>query len=227
MFYQTFPTMVIINNFNTGPYSRTIVADQVYASDMEIYIPVMLSPSEKTDLIGFIHSFFDSLHTLPEARECLNAFSIKIAHGGLVTYWNSVNQAVSFLQNFRKLLEAAFLISREDQGNFKSENTTKENLVPSKILEKSRKLTDILPYLPSSSDPHDSLDPIKNLRYIFEDSEPGKLLKILNAWADCTLSNSRPSLDLQRSLYFYDIIFQMILDSCHLIYVRSPKEKQV
>ncbi|WP_373497518.1 hypothetical protein [Aquiflexum sp.] len=218
--------MVIINNFNTGHYSRTIVADQVYASDMEIYIPVMLSPSEKTDLIGFIHSFFDSLHPLPEARECLNAFSIKIAHGGLVTYWNSVNQAVSFLQNFRKLLEAAFLISREDRGEFKREKTTKDNLVPTKILAKSRKMVDVLPYLPSSSDPQDSLDPIKNLRYLFADTEPGKLLKILNAWGDCTLSDCRPSLDLQRNLYLYDIIFHIILDSCHLIYVRSPKEKQ-
>ncbi|UCS93866.1 hypothetical protein KZP23_02190 [Echinicola marina] len=213
--------MLVINNFNTGNNSRPLIADQVFSTDEETYIPSLLSQSEKEDLPAFFTHFFNQKYALPEARAALGALSIKIIHGGLVTYWESVSHAFNFKQDFAKLIEAAFLISQENHPQLKVKTISKSNLVPKAVLKKSRKLSHILPYLPYSTDPKDSLDPLLNLKMLFIDPKPKKLLTVLNEWSLCTIGDLKPSYELKGDHYFYDMVFHLVLDACHLIYVRS------
>jgi hypothetical protein len=216
--------MVIIN-YNIGENSRTIIADEVYSSGNGIPFSSLLSAEEKENPLVLIQDFFYAHYPLPESRHALNVLCLKATVGGKVTQWNIVSDTFLFVKHFKRLMEAAYLVSKKELPEAVVEKITKSSLVPNHILEKGKAFTQVQPYLPSSTDPKDSLDPIKNLKVIFAETGFEELINVFEQTYHCALYGKRANPAFYQDHLLHYMIFNVILDACHLIYVRTHSKK--
>jgi len=92
---------------------------------------------------------------------------------------------------------------------------------PQTNLDKGRDLEAITPYLPHSHDPQDSKDPSLNLQILFYDTSILELLESFKGLGDLVSSDRKADMTQRWKSHLDLIIFVLILESCHLIYVRS------
>lgn len=224
MFHLYPNSVMVIINYNIGENSRTIIADEVYSSGNGVPVSSLLSEEEKENPLFVIQDFFHSLYPLPESRPALHVLCLKATVGGKVTQWNNLSDTFLFVKHFKKLLEAAYLVSKKEMPETVVTKITKTSLVPKQVLEKTKGFSQIQAYLPSSTDPTDSLDPITNLKVIFAEKSLEELIHVFEQTYHCALygKNANPAFYQDHLLHF--MIFNVILDSCHLIHVRThPK----
>jgi hypothetical protein len=215
--------MVIIN-YNIGENSRTIIADEVYSSGNGIPFSSLLTEEEKENPLFLIQDFFHTHYPLPESRPALNVLCLKATVGGKVTQWNILSDTFLFVKHFKRLMEAAYLVSKKDSPETVIEKITKSSLVPKHILGKGKGFSHIQAYLPSSTDSADSLDPIKNLKIIFAEKSFEELIRVFDQTYHCALYGKRANPTFYQDHLLHFMIFNVILDACHLIYVRThPK----
>jgi hypothetical protein len=215
--------MVIIN-YNIGENSRTIIGDEVYSSGNGIFVSTLLTAEEKENPLVLIQDFFHTHYPLPVSRPALNLLCLKATVGGKVTQWNILSDTFLFVKQFKRLMEAAYLLSNKEMQETVVEKITKSCLVPKHILEKAKGFSHIQAYLPSSTDSADSLDPIKNLKIIFAEKSFEELIRVFDQTYHCALYGKRANPAFYQDHLLHFMIFNVILDACHLIYVRThPK----
>lgn len=171
--------MVIIN-YNIGENIRTIIAEEVYSSGNSIPVSSLLTECEKENPLHVIQDFFHSFYPLPESRPALNLLCLKATVEGKVTQWNILSVTFLFVKHFKRLMETAYLVSKKELPETVVDKIIKSSLVPKQILEKTKGFAQIQAYLPSSTDPADSLDPIKNLIVIFAEKSFEDLIRVFD-----------------------------------------------
>lgn len=214
---------MLIINYNLGENSRTIIADEVFSPVLPPAFTSLLSCDEKEKPLDLIHDFFHVFYPIPDSRHKLNVICLKATAEGKVTDWKSLSDMFLFVKHFKKLLEAAYLISKNDIPATIVEATTKTNMVPKYILDKSKKFNYIQAFLPSATDPSDSLDPIKNLKVMFAEKSLEELIQAFDQIYQCALYGTRAGSRFYQYHLLNYMIFNIVLDSSHLIYVRTFK----
>jgi hypothetical protein len=216
--------MVIIN-YNIGENSRTIIAEEVYSSGNGNPISSLLTAEEKENPLILIQDFFYAHYPLPESRHALNVLCLKATVGGKVTQWNIVSDTFLFVKHFKRLMEAAYLACKMEIPETLVSKITKASLIPKSVLEKAKGFSHFQAYLPSSTDPKDSLDPIMNLKVIFAEKGFEELITVFEQTYHCSLYGKRANPAFYQDHLLHYIIFNVILDACHLIYVRTQTKR--
>ncbi|MFL0684974.1 MAG: hypothetical protein ACJLTB_17460 [Algoriphagus aquaeductus] len=214
--------MYHVTNFNIGKDSRTIVENQIIvSSEPKDFVPKHLSKDELQNPIKVIMQFFQDHYPLPMARTALGDMELKGVYDITGNFWKRREDSILFIIQFSRLIEAAYLIRNEGYSTCKVEKLSKENMIPKEILAEGNDFEIILPFLPLSHDPQDSKDPCLNLQILFYDTPMHKLLDSFKALGDLVSIDQK--LDMTKRWKFHlDLkIFVLILESCHLIYVRS------
>lgn len=211
-------------NYNIGNGSRTIIASEVNSSTtVQVFIPQHLSKEEQQNPLQVFSQFFEKDYPLPKSKTAIEDMALKVAYNIPPLSWKVKEQSIYFILQFSRLLEAAYLIRNESSPNWKVEKICKENMIPREVLSKDRKLETILPYLLYSHDPQDSKDPCLNLQAIFFDTPIHELLDTFKTWGKCVSANLKVDKTQHWNSHLDLRIFTIILESCHLIYVRSQK----
>ncbi|WP_439490641.1 hypothetical protein [Algoriphagus sp.] len=214
--------MYNVVNYNIGNGSRTIIASQVNSSiDQGAFASQHLSTAECQNPLKAILNFFELSYSLPVARLCLEELSLNAGYDMPVEFWERKEEVISFILDFSRLIEASYLIRNEARAEWKVKKVSKGNLIPIEILQKGRTLDTILAHLPMSRNPKDSLDPILNLRIVFFDAPLHELLESFKAWGRCAMEDQKSSKEIKWSSHINKMVLDVILDACHLIYVRS------
>lgn len=216
---------MLVINYNIGKNSRTIIADEVISPDFPMAFVSTLSEQEKENPLAFIHEFFYSLYPIPLSRSLLNEICLKAGIGMEPMDIKSLSDIYSFTCHFKKLLETAYMISKKDLPQTRVKANSKCNLIPKHILEKGRKIEVIQSYFPSSSDPVDSHDPIKNLRFVFSEKSLEELFQAFDFTYQNAIYSSNGGSGANQEQFLNHMIFNLLLDSCHLIYVRTTNEQ--
>ena len=213
-----------VTSYNIGNGSRTIIASEVntYAT-VQVFIPQHLSKEEQKNPVQVLSQFFEKDYPLPKAKMAIEDMALKVAYDILPLSWKVKEQSIYFIIQFSRLLEAAYLIRNESRSCWKVGKISKENMVPKEVLNKDRKLETILPYLLYSHDPQDSKDPCLNLQALFFDTPIQELLDTFKTWGKCVSANLKVDKTQHWNSHLDLRIFTIILESCHLIYVRSQK----
>ena len=211
-----------ITNYNIGNGSRTIIASEVNTyTTVYVFIPQHISKEEEQNPLQVFSQFFKKEYPLPRAKMALEDMALKVAYDILPLSWKVKEQSIYFILQFSRLLEAAYLIRNESRTCWKVERISKENMVPKEVLNKGRKLETIFPYLLNSHDPQDSKDPCLNLQALFFDTPIQELLDTFKTWGKCVSANLKVDKTQHWNSHLDLRIFTIILESCHLIYVRS------
>lgn len=224
-FTKSYFAMLVIN-YNLGENSRTIITDEVISPVSAPTFTSMLSDEEKEKPLDLIQDFFHVFYPIPESRHQLNMIYLKATAEGKVTDWKSLSDMFLFVKHFKKLIEAAYIISKNDIPSTVVETTTKINMVPKHILEKSKRFNNIQGFLPSATDPSDSLDPIKNLKVMFAEKSLGEMIQAFDQTYKCALFGIRAESKFYQDHLLNYLIYNIILDSCHLVYVRTFKSTE-
>lgn len=214
--------MYHVTNYNIGNGSRTIVENQIkVSSEPKNFVPQHLSKEELQNPLNVFAQFFKGQYSLPVARTALGDIELKAVYDITGNFWKRKEDSILFIIQFSRLMEAAFLIRNEGYPACRAEKLTKENMIPKEILDRGRDLETIVPFLPHSHDPQDSKDPCLNLQILFYDTPIQELLDSFKALGDLVSFNLKvdPS---KREKFHLDLkIFVLLLETCHLIYVRS------
>lgn len=214
--------MYLVTNYNIGKDSRTIIQNEVnLASAQKEFIPQHLSKEEFQNPLKVITQFFKDHYSLPMARTALDDFELKAVHDITGNFWKRREDSILFIIQFSRLIEAAYLIRNEGYSTCKVEKLSIENMVPKEILSKGSDLEVIVPFLPHSHDPQDSKDPCLNLQILFYDTPMHKLLDSFKALGDLVSVDQKADITKRWKFHLDLKIFVLILESCHLIYVRS------
>ncbi|MFC5625659.1 hypothetical protein [Algoriphagus winogradskyi] len=214
--------MNYVTNYNIGNGSRTIIASEVNTyTTVQLFIPQHLSKEEEQNPIQVFSQFFETEYPLPKAKIAIEDMALKVAYDIPPLSWNVKEQSIYFIIQFSRLLEAAYLIRNESKICWKVEKISKENMVPKKVLNKGRNLETIFPYLLNSHDPQDCKDPCLNLQAIFFDTPIQELLDTFRTWGKCVSANLKVDKTQLWNSHLDLRIFTIILESSHLIYVRS------
>jgi hypothetical protein len=214
--------MYQVTNYNIGNGSRTIVENQIkVSSEPKSYIPQHLSNDELQNPLKVFTQFFQAHYSLPMARMALSDIELKAVHDINGDFWKRKEDSILFILQFSRLMEAAYLIRNEAYPACKVEKLSKENMIPKEILDKGRDLETIVPFLPHSHDPQDSKDPCLNLQILFYDTSIQELLDSFKTVGDLVSFNHKADMDQRWKSHLNLQTFVLILEACHLIYVRS------
>lgn len=214
--------MYHVTNYNIGNGSRTIVENQINVSaEPKDFISQHLSKDELQNPLIVVNQFFQDHYPLPMARTALGDIELKAVYDVTGNFWKRKEDSILFIIQFSRLMEAAYLIRNEGYPACKVEKLSKENMIPKGILAEGRDLEAIVPYLPHSHDPQDSKDPCLNLQIIFYDTPMQKLLESFKGLGDLVSFNHKADMSKRWKSHLDLKIFVLILESCHLIYVRS------
>lgn len=212
---------MLVINYNLGENSRTIIADEVFSPILPMSYVSLLSEEEKLNPLPLIHEFFHYDYPLPKTRDFLNVIFLKASVGHKILDEKSIVKLAGFTKNFKKLLEASFWVVKKEYPTTKVKTIKKDNLIPKYILGKSRKIKNIHTYLPFSPDPSDSLDPIYNIKLMLVENSLEELIVYFEAAYHHAISGTRGSSDFYQDLLLNLMTINMVLDSAHLIYVRT------
>ncbi|SFT94983.1 hypothetical protein SAMN04489724_2905 [Algoriphagus locisalis] len=211
-----------VTNYNIGNGSRTIIASEVNTyTTVQLFIPQHLSKEEQQNPIQVFSQFFEKEYPLPRAKMAIEDMALKVAYDIPPLSWKVKEESIYFILQFSRLLEAAYLIRNESRPCWKVEKISKENMVPKEVLNKGRKLETIFPYILNSHDPQDAKDPCLNLQVLFYDTPIQELLDTFKTWGKCVSANLKVDKTHHWNSHLDLRIFTIILESCHLIYVRS------
>lgn len=217
---------MLVINYNLGENSRTIIADEVFSPVLPINYASLLSEEEKLNPIDIIHEFFHNYYPLPESRDFLNVIFLKASVGGKINDERSLAKMASFVKNFKKLLEASYWVTKKEYSTTRVKTNKKDNLIPKHILHKSRKIEKIQAYLPFSADPSDSLDPMHNIKLMFSENSVEELSLYFETTYHHAIFGTRASINFYQDLLLNLMTINMVLDSTHLIYVRTYKSTE-
>ena len=214
--------MYQVTNYNIGSGSRTIVENQInLSSEPKDFVPQHLSNDEHQNPLKVLSQFFQDHYPLPMARTALGDIELKAVYDVTGNFWEKKEDSILFIIQFSRLMEAAYLIRNEGYAACKVEKLSMENMIPKDILAKGRDLETIVPYLPYSHDPQDSHDPCLNLQTLFYDTSMHKLLQSFKGLGDLVSSDRKADMSQGWKSHLDLKIFVLILEICHLIYVRS------
>lgn len=214
--------MYHVTNYNIGKDSRTIVENQIkVSSEPKDFVSQHLSKEEFQNPLKVITQFFQDHYPLPMARTALGDIELKAVYDINGNFWKRKEDSILFIIQFSRLMEAAYLIRNEGYPACKVERLSKENMIPKEILATGRDLETMVPFLPHSHDPQDSKDPCLNLQILFYDTPIMELLDSFKALGDLVSSNRKVDLSKRWKSYLDLNVFVLILESCHLVYVRT------
>ncbi|GAB3221294.1 hypothetical protein J0A67_06905 [Algoriphagus aestuariicola] len=214
--------MYQVTSYTIGNGSRTIIENQINLSpEQKIFIPQHLSKDELQNPLKVFSQFFKDHFPLPMARMALGDIELKAVYDVTDNFWKSKEDSILFIIQFSRLIEAAYLIRNEGYPACKVEKLSKENMIPKEILAEGNDFETIVPFLPFSHDPQDSKDPCLNLQILFYDTPMHKLLESFKGLGDLVLSDRKADMTQRWKSHLDLKIFVLILEACHLIYVRS------
>lgn len=217
---------MLVINYNLGENSRTIISDEVFSPILPMSFVSLLSEEEKLNPLPLIHEFFHNDYPLPKTRDFLNVIFLKASVGGKILDVKSLVKLAGFTKNFKKLLEASFWVTKKENPTTRVKTIKKDNLIPKYILGKSRKIKKIHSYLPFSPDPSDSLDPLYIIKIMFAENSIEELIIYFEAAYHHAISGTKGSSDFYQDLLLNLMTINMVLDSAHLIYVRTYKNAE-
>ncbi|WP_143961619.1 hypothetical protein [Litoribacter populi] len=210
-------------NYNYGKYSRAICGTDFTTTKTQNNLHHILRRKNPIGPLETIRNFFTNSHTLPESRLFLETIVANIfSH---TPDWKKEEKAQmhAFLQEFRKLLEAAYQLSenhKETLGTVK--NITKQNLIPAQELVQNAKLDQVYKFFPRTLDHAEILVPHDTIRNITKLIELDALKAALTEWELESISaRSTSTSPVVGSLFFVHIVLHCFLEACHLIYVRE------
>ncbi len=216
---------MLVINYNLGENSRTIIAEEVFSPTHPKEFSSLLSEEEKQNPLIAIHDFFHNNYPIPESRHLLHLICLRATVKSVVQDEKSKNETLKFSKHFRKLIEASFWATKKDHPSLKVEMIKKENLIPKHILDKNRKIRKIQAYFPSSTDPKDSFDPIQNIKMMLAESSMEELTVDFGQICHHAIFGRSASFKFYQDLLLNFMIYNVILDSAHLIYVRAKHTK--
>ncbi len=219
---KTHSTANQVTNYNIGKDSWTIVENQIkVSSEPKEFVPQHLSKEEIQNPLDVFAQFFKGQYSLPMARMALSDIELKAVYDITGNFWKRKEDSILFILQFSRLLEAAYLIRNEGYSACRVEKLSKENMIPKEILDKGRDLETMVPFLPHSHDPQDSKDPCLNLQILFYDTPIQELLDSFKALGDLVSFNRKVDLSKRWKSHLDLKTFVLILESCHLVYVRT------
>lgn len=217
---------MLVINYNFGSNSRTIFANEVISLNQPRVFTSLLSEEEKLNPLVPIQEFFHNNYPIPESRHLLHLICLRATVKGVVQDEKSKDEMLIFSKHFKKLMEASFWVTKKDPTSFTVKVIKKDNLIPKHVLDRSRRVRNIQAYFPSSSDPVDSYDPIQNIIMMLTESSAEELILTFDQISNHAVFNRSASFKFHQDLLLNFMIFNVILDSAHLIYVRTYKHSK-
>ncbi|WP_192348977.1 hypothetical protein [Algoriphagus sp. Y33] len=180
-------------------------------------LPDAIPPEQQFAPLDYILHFFKDRYTIYEAHYLLETLSLSVKGEIRVAYWDPQEGANVFVNDFSRLLHAAYLIRNEpsaeplaDQANRKTETGTRR--------------TEIFPFLPETNRLMQEIDPWHFLRIIFEKYPLPDLLYVIWHWGSANSKEAEITKNISKNHNMDDAILNLILDCCGQIYVRNSKK---
>lgn len=181
-------------------------------------LPPPIPPGQQFIPLDYILHFFTDRYTIYEAHYLLEMLSLSVKGKIRVAYWDPQEGANGFVNDFSRLLNAAYNIRNEPPPKLSPDEPDRET-------ETRTSWAEISHLLPETNNLIPEIDPWHYLQIIFEKYDLSHLLNLIQHWGLTTFRDTEIPWNITKNHFTDDLIMNLILDCCHQIYVRNSKKE--